>query len=136
MAFTPINYDDGKLVLIPFSTSETVVKGQTVVADTDGYYITGASSTEDIRYVAMQAVTTTADGQLVLCIETENVRFIADCDAAWAQTDVGTYADLADKSTLNPDASSNDQFYIEKGIGTAGTDTKVQGFFTRGVPNS
>lgn len=137
MAFTPLQYDESKLVELPFSNSETVVKFQAVIADSDGYYIAAASSTaEDIRYVAMQTVTTTADGQKVLCLETNNVRFEADCDAAWARTDVGTYADLATKSTINPDASSNDLFYIEDGIGTAGTDTKVVGYFTRGVPNS
>lgn len=133
--FKPLQYDSGKLIKLPFSTGETVVKGQTVVADSDGYYITGASSAEDIRYVAMEAVVTTADGQEVLCLETTGVRFEADTDANPAQTDVGTYCDLADKSTLNPDASTNDQFYIEKILGAV-ADKKVIGYFTRGVPNS
>lgn len=135
MAFVPINHTKDKEVLLPMSTGETVVKGQVTVADTDGYYITGASSAEDIRYVALEGATTTADGQRVLHVETEGVRFLADTDAAPAQTDVGTCCDLADKSTLNPDASTNAQFYIEQIVGAVG-DKKVKGFFTRGTINS
>ncbi len=135
MAFIPLNYEVGKLVNLPMSTGETVVVGQVSVADTDGYYITGASSTEDIRYVAMEAATTTYDGQRVLHIETSGVRFLAGTDAAPAQTDVGTYCDLADKSTLNPDAVSNEQFYIESAILPLSAK-KVTGYFSRGTPNT
>lgn len=135
MAFIPMNYEEGKVVDLPMSTGETVVVGQVSVADTDGYYITGVSSAEDIRYVALEAAVTTADGERVRHIETEGVRFLADTDAAPAQTDVGTWCDLADKSTLNPDATTNAQFYIESIVGAVG-DLKVTGYFTRGTPNS
>ena len=116
MAFIPLNYEEGRIVNLPMSTGETVVVGQVTVADTDGYYITGASSAEDIRYVALEAAVTTADGQRVRHIETEGVRF------------------LADKSTLNPDASTNAQFYLESAILPL-TAKKVTGYFTRGTPN-
>ena len=33
--FNPIQYDEGKTVILPFSTGETVVRGGAVVADTD-----------------------------------------------------------------------------------------------------
>lgn len=136
MAFTPKNFEEGRQVILKFSTGETVVKYGAVIADTDGYYIMAGSSTaEDIRYVALQTVTTTADGQEVLCYETTGARFIADTDANPARTDVGTYADLASVTTVNPDASSNDLFYIEDIVGAV-ADKKVVGFFTRGVPNS
>lgn len=135
MAFIPQNHSRGKEVLLPMSDAETVVKGQVTVADSDGYYITGASSAEDIRYVALETVTTTADGQRVLHVETEGVRFLADTDANPALTDVGTACDLADKSTLNPDASTNAQFYIET-VKLPLADKKVYGFFTRGTLNS
>src|SRR3990167_9175190 len=113
MAFVEQQKGEGRLVELPFSTGETVVKGGAVVADSDGYYIMASSSTaEDIRYVAMEAKTTTTDGESILCVETDGVRFIADTDANPARTDVGTYADLATVSTVNPDASSNDLFFI------------------------
>lgn len=137
MAFIPRFDTEGKTVLMPCANSQTIVKGNALVDNGSGYLGTASSSTATpVTHVAMQTVTTTADGQLVLCVRTLDGVFEADCDAAWAQTDVGTYADLAAKDTINPDASSNDLFYIEKGIGTAGTDTKVLGWFSHYTPNS
>lgn len=137
MAFKPIQYDEGNTVLLPFSTGETVVKGGAVVADSDGYYIMASSSTAtDIYYVALQAATTTADGDMILCLRVhEKVVFEVDTDANPARTDVGTLVDLATVSTVNPDASSNDLFYIEDIVGAV-ADKKVRGFFVDGVGNS
>lgn len=137
MAFKPLKYEEGKLVSIPAANSQTIVKGDALADNGSGLLAVATSATAvDVHYVAMQTVTTTATGQLVLCIETENVLFEADCDAAWSIVDRGTYADLATVSTVNPDASTNDLFYILKGIGTAETDATVHGYFTRGIPNS
>lgn len=137
MAFNPVQYDEGKTVQLPFSTGETVVRGGAVVADTDGYYIMAGSATAtDIYYVALETVTTTADGEMVLCIRAhDKVIFEVDTDADPARTDVGTLVDLASVSTLNPDASTNDLFYIEDVILPL-TDRKVRGFFVDGVGNS
>lgn len=137
MAFKPLNFEEGRLVQMPCATTQTIVKGDALVDNGSGYLGTAASSTAvDVHYVAMETVTTTADGQLVNCIETQNVLFEADCDDVWSIVDRGTYADLASKSTVNPDASTHDLFYILKGVGVAETDTKVLGFFTRAVLNS
>lgn len=137
MAFNPIQYDEGRTVELPFSTGETVVRGSAVVADTDGYYIMGASSTAtDVYYIALDTVTTTADGQMVLCLRVhDKVIFEVDTDADPARTDVGTLVDLASASTVNPDASTNDLFYIEDVVLPL-TDRKVRGFFVDGVGNS
>lgn len=137
MAFTPINFEEGDTVELPFSTGETVVKGGAVVADSDGYYIMASSSTAtDVHYVALQAKTTTADGEKILCLRTHRkVVFEVDTDANPARTDVGTVVDLATVSTVNPDASTNDLFYIEDIVGAV-ADNKVRGFFVDGVPNS
>lgn len=137
MAFNPIQYDEGKTVELPFSTGESVVRGGAVVADTDGYYIMAANTTAtDIYYVALETVSTTADGQMVLCLRVhDKVVFEADTDADPARTDVGTLVDLASVSTINPDASTNDLFYIEDIVGAV-TDRKVRGFFVDGVGNS
>lgn len=134
--FTPIRYDSGKLEKVQAATSQTIVKGDALVDNGSGYLAVATSSTAvDIEYVAMETVTTTANGQYVLCVRTDGVQFEADCDAAPAQTDVGTLADLASVSTINPDASSNDLFYIESIVGTVGTSTKVLGHFVE-VNNS
>ena len=138
MAFRPKFNTEGKTVLMPCATSQTIVKGDSLVDNGSGYLGTAAAGGGVTpTHVAMDTVTTTADGQMVLCIRTtDGGIFEADCDAAVAQTDVGTYADLASKSTIDPDASADDVFYIEKIIGTAGTSTVVQGWFAYGVPNS
>lgn len=137
MAFRPQNYEEGKLVAIPAANSQTIVKGDALADNGSGLLAVATSATAvDVHYVAMQTVTTTASGQRVLCIETHNILFDADTDAVWSIVDQGTYADLASVSTVNPDASTNDIFYILKGVGTAETDTKVLGYFTRGIPNT
>ena len=137
MAFLPLNYEEGKLVTIPTADSQTIVKGDALADNGSGFLAVATSATAvDVHYVAMQSVTTTVAGQLVLCIETENVLFDADTDLVWSIVDQGTYADLATVSTINPDASTNDLFYILKGVGVAETDKKVLGYFTRGIPNT
>jgi hypothetical protein len=137
MALIPENYESGKTVLMGVATGVTVNRGDMLVDNGSGY-LTEASvgGNVDVRYVAAETVTTTADGQLVLCWETNGVKFLADTDAAWSVTDVGTECDIATAATLDPDASDDDVFYIESGVGTAETDTQVRGYFTRGVPNS
>jgi len=137
MAFTPVLYESGKYVLVAAANSTTFTKGNAVVDDGNGL-ITNASAggNVDVRYVAMETITTTSAGQMVICCSTDGVTFEADCDAAWSTTDVGTEADLAAAGQVNPDASTDDIFYIERGIGTAETGTKVWGHFTRGVMNS
>jgi hypothetical protein len=137
MAFRPVNFERSRIVLMPCATTQTIVKGD-ALADNGSGLLAVATNTGavDIHYVANETVTTTANGQLVNCLETANVLFEADCDGVWSIVDQGTYADLASKSTVNPDASTDDLFYVLKGVGTAETDTKVLGFFTRAVPNS
>ena len=137
MAFKPIQFDSGKMVEKEFATGVTVVKGNAVVDNGSGYLTNASASTAvDVRYVAAEGLTTTANGDLVLCWMTDGVTFEADTDAAWSVTDVNTDVDLGTAGNLNPDASTHDLFHIERGVGTAETDTKVIGHFTRGVPNS
>src|SRR3990167_1812852 len=137
MAFRPVQYEEGKLVSMPCANSVTIAKGDCLVDNASGYLDVATSSTAvDVHYVAMQTVTTTSTGQLVLCLETENVLFEADVDTTWATADQGTYADLATVSTINPDASDNDLFYILKGVGVTAVGTKVLGYFTRGILNT
>ena len=140
MAFRPINYEDGKVELVAAATSQTIVKGDALADNGSGFLAVATSSTAvDVEYIAAKTITTTSNGELIPCIPTKGVRFNADCDAAPAQTDVGTVCDLASVSTLNPDASSNDLFYIEAidlSGGAVGTTTRVIGHFVEGTPNS
>lgn len=135
MSFRPVNFDQGKVVLLPAKASITFVKGNALVDDGSGYITNAGSGTAvDIQYIAAESVVSAStDGAtLISCIPTRGVRFNADCDAAPAQTDVGTLADLAAAGTVNPDASSNDLFFIESidlSGGAVGTSTKVFGYF-------
>lgn len=139
MAFEDTNYNKPP-VLVAAATGQTIVKGDALVDNGSGLLVPATSSTAvDIVFVAAETVTTTSNGQLVACIPTRGVRFRVGCDAAPAQTDVGTVADLASVSTINPDASSNDLFYIEAidlTAGAVGTSTFVYGHFVEGTPNS
>jgi hypothetical protein len=137
MAFIPRKYDEGKLVQLPAANSQTIVKGDALADNGSGYLAVATSATAvDIHYVAMQSVVTTATGQMILCIETENVLFDADCAAAWTQAQVGTYVDLSTVALLDTSAVTNQLFYVLKGIGVTAVGTKVMGYFTRGIPNT
>jgi len=129
MSFIPLEGYEGKFREVACATTQTIVKGDALADNGLGYLAVATSSTQNVPFIAWQTVTTTADGQKVLCLRTEDVIFLADCDAAWSQTDVGTLCDLAAKATVNPDISSHDVFEIIEGVGVADTDTQVKGKF-------
>ena len=139
MAFLPLNHEEGKLTLMPCVTSITITKGDALVDNGSGYLTSAEAGTAvEVRYVAAETVTTTFTGQQVSCYSTLSdtaIRFIADTDANPAQTDVGTEADLATVSTVNPDASTHDIFFIESVVLPL-TKKKVKGYFISSVPNS
>lgn len=132
--FKPIRYDAGKMKTLPLAVSQTVVKGD-ALEWASGYLQVGTTTSTDIRYVAMEDVTTGAAAHTTcLVIPVEGVEFEADCDAVVSIVDRGTYADLATKATINPDASSYDAFYIDDYIdGAAETSTKVIGHFVHAL---
>lgn len=111
------------------------MKGDALKDDGAGFItVCVAGDGVDVNYVAAETITSNAtDGVTLLkCFPTRGVKFNADCDAAPAQTDVGTYADLAAAGTVDPDASADDIFWIESidlSDGAVGTSTKVNGYF-------
>ena len=132
MAFIPVKYSDGQYTHLPAAASTAFIKGNAIVDNGSGYITNSAGTETRIRYVCAETVTTSsATGELVKVISTKNVLFEADTDANPAQTDVGTLADLATVSTINPDASTNDCFFVESIKGPV-TDNKVLGYFTEG----
>lgn len=137
MSFIPINYDSGKLIEKKLAGSVTESKGVALKDNGSGFLTpVAAGDGATPEYVLMESVSSTTEGDLAVCIPTRGgVRFEADTDAAPADTDANTYADLASKSTIDPDASVDDVFFIEK-IKGAAADKKVIGYFQHGVPNS
>lgn len=139
MAFRPYNPTSSYPILeVPADnggSSVTYTIGDAVTINADGQAAAATSSTAtDIIGVVTKTATISTDGNPIsIWVVHPGQLWEADTDAAWAQTDIGTFVDLASVSTINPDASTHDVFYLVKGVGTAGTDTKVIGFFTKDV---
>jgi hypothetical protein len=128
---TPIQFDSGKTIKLPLAISQTVVKGDALVW-ASGYIAVAASTTEDVFAIAMEDVTTDGSSHTeCLMLPVEGVRFEADCDAVVSIADRGTRCDLASKSTVNPDATTEKVFLIEEIVGEAEVSTKVIGRFGR-----
>ncbi len=136
MAARPLNWDEGKVLLVPCTNSTTLAKGE-MLSYTSGLLVAASGGQGgDVEFVSASAITTTSAGQLIPVWPTRGVLYEVDTDAAWSTVDQGTYCDLASSTTLDPDASSDDLFFIVKGIGTAETDTVVVGYFVHGAPNA
>ena len=120
---------------IALAISQTIVKG-TALQWNGGYLEIGTTGSTDIRFVAMQDVTTDGSSHTkILCVPVEGVRFEADCDAVASIADIGTYCQLATGATLNPDDSTVDCFLIDEIVGTAEVSTKVKGRFVHALGN-
>lgn len=129
--FKPLQYDSGKVGEIPLAVSQTIVKGDALVW-ASGYLAAAASTSEDVRYVALEDVTTSdAEHTTCLVVPTDGIRFEADCDGVVSITDRGTRCDLATKSTLNPDATTEGVFLIDEIVGAAESSKVVRGYFNR-----
>jgi len=135
MAFTPINYEEGTVIEMSAAT-EAFTKGEALTISSGNVTAASAGQGGEVFAVSMEAKTIATAGDPLKCIITRGVRFLADCDAAPAQTDVGTVCDLASATTLDPDASTDDLFYIEQIFGKVATSTKVIGYFMHENPNS
>lgn len=138
MAILPLNFEEGRLVKLPMGNggSSAAYAVGDMLKISSGYYVAAtAGQNTDVEAVCMEAGTVTTSGTLLLCVPTRGVKFVADTDANPARTDVGTYCDVASVSTLDPDASTDDLFYIEDIYGQL-ADKKVVGYFSLGVPNS
>lgn len=131
MACRPINWDEGKTILVPATNSTTFTKGGMCIYTSGLLDVAVGGGGVPIRAVVAETVTTTSSGQLVKVWPTEGVLFECDTDAVWSIVDQGTLCDIATVATLDPDASSDDIFFIIKGVGTAETDTKVIGYFSQ-----
>ena len=123
-------------MLVPATDATTFTKGNALTYTSGLIVNASAGQGTDVKLVAAETVLTTSSGQLVSVYPVQGVLFEADTDAAWSTVDQGTYADLAAAGTIDPDASSDDLFFIIKGVGTAETDTKVIGYFVSGAPNA
>lgn len=135
MAFRPINWDQGK-VLLRRSGAITIAKGDALVITSGLLALATSSTANDVMYVGAKGVTATSGDYVEVWPADPSILYEADTDDVVSTVDIGTFADLASVSTVNPDASSNDIFKIEDLIGVAETSKKVVGRFTRDVTAS
>jgi hypothetical protein len=132
--FKPVRYDEGRLTTKKLADSQTVVKGDTLKWSSGYLAVCGTGSYQDARFVAMESITSTTDKPDIVVIPTdEDIEFEADCSHVVSIVDRGTYADFATKATIDPDASTYNDFYIKEIVGAAETATKVLGHFTRTI---
>ena len=133
--FIPQRYDEGRLTSQPLAVSQTVVKGDGLKWSSGYLTVIETGSYQDCRYVALEDVTTDGSSHtLIKVIPTDSdIEFIADCNAAASIVDRGTYADIATKSTIDPDGSTYNDFYITDILGAVETATQVLGHFTHTI---
>lgn len=135
MAFTPTQFDSGRLVKKPV-TAATFAKGDCMKNSSGNLVKFGSDEQIPCEYVAMETVSVTPTaGDLHLFIRTRGVTFEADTNAEPVKsTDVNIYADISSASTVNESASDDDTFFIEDVVGAL-ADKKVRGFFNISPPN-
>lgn len=129
MAFLPkTGTEQDKFGRVKMAASTTIVAGQ-ALAYTSGYVRPATSSDTEVRYVAMDSLTSgSGSNPYIRVCRTEDVTFIADTANATAQTLCGTKIDLTDAVTLNDAATTNKVFFVED-LNGATTAKQVIGRF-------
>lgn len=134
MAFIPINHDEGQEVLLP-AVAATYTKGQALTVSGGNYTAAAGDQDGEVFAISMEGKVVGSSGDPLLVISTRGVKFLADCEDAPAQTDVGTFCDLASATTLDPDSSTDDLFFIESAILPL-SENQVIGYFMHENPNT
>lgn len=121
------------MMSIPLAVSQTITKGMALVW-ASGYLSIGTTTSTDVRFVAMEDVTTDGSSHTeILVLPVEGVEFEALCDDVVSIVDRGTYADLATGYSVNPDSSTYDVFYIDEIVGEAEVSKTVKGHFVHAL---
>ena len=132
--FTPLQYDSGKITTVKSGTaSSTTITKYDALDWSSGYLQRATSGTTEVRYIAMEDVTTGAGAhEDIQILPTFGVRFECDSTGNTSVAIRGTYVDLTDHDHLDLTASTTDVFYVEDYKG-ATTDKKVVGYFQHNI---
>jgi hypothetical protein len=121
------------MMTLPLAVSQTITKG-TALVWASGYLSIGTTTSTDVRFVAMEDVTTDGSSHTeILVLPVEGVEFEVGTDDVVSIVDRGTYADLATGATINPDLSTYDAFYISEYVGEAEVSKTVRGHFVHAL---
>ncbi len=132
MIFTPLQYDSGRIKKIKVGGSKTISKGDPLEIHTDGYAQRADENTAPVRWVALEAVSDTTEGDEILALPVMGVEFEAECatDTAQEQIDLVFALDSNRKveNTKSGSYTEGDVFVVTSLVG-ATTDEKVRGYF-------
>lgn len=134
MAFLPLNYDDGKTMLLP-CTNTAFTKGDAIKTTSGVGTPTTSGDNFDVWFVAAETKTIAASGDPLLVYTTEGVRFIVDTSNTPTQAQMMLAVDFSAAGTVDTSAVTDQVFFVERAILPL-SSKKVVGFFTKGVPNS
>ena len=104
MAFIESKHSSGKDREFLTASSTTIAKGDVLVFSSGYLTPATASNTTTVPYVVASEDVTTASGaheKILGLIVEPNMEFIADCDDATAQSQVGTAVKFKDKATVD-----------------------------------
>lgn len=133
MAFLPLNFEDGKTMLLP-CTNTAFTKGD-AIKTTSGVGTPAASGDNtDVWFVAAETKTIAASGDPLLVYSTSDVRFIVDSSNTPTQAQMMLAVDLSAAGTVDTSAVTDQVFFAEYAKLPL-SSKKIVGYFTRGVPN-
>jgi hypothetical protein len=130
MAFTPLQYDGGKIKELVAKEGETISKFDALQFDA-GLVKRAAAATVNVRFVSLQDVASAESGEKILALDVRGVEFEADCTNNTAQDQVGLANALTDHEEVdntNTEGAGEDTFVITQLVGVAG-DKKARGYF-------
>lgn len=134
MAFQPLNFEDGKTMLLP-CTNTAFVKGD-AIKTTSGVGTPAASGDNtDVWFVAAETKTIAVSGDPLLVYSTSDVRFIVDTSNTPTQAQAMLAVDLSAAGTIDSSAVTDQVFFVEY-FKLPLSSKKAVGYFTRGVPNT
>jgi len=128
--FIPLDHFEGMQEDLPATNATTFTKGA-LVKFSSGYLTNAAAADDEVEYLALESVLTTATGQLVKVLKiSDDTVFQAECGTTPVQAShVGNDYDLASASTIDLTAATDKVFHIDS-IVNAG-DKLVKGRFNR-----
>ena len=125
---TPLRYDSGKLTtLVDGTVSDTTITKFDLLEFASGYLQRTTSTGVNIRYMAMEDVTTASGAhEDILVLRLEGVECECDTNSTAAASMRGTLVDLTDHDTINEAASDTNAFEVTEFVSTS----KRRGYFT------
>jgi hypothetical protein len=132
MIFTPLQYDSGRVKKIKVGGSKTISKGDPLEIASDGYAQRATETTGTVRWVALEAASSTTEGDEILALPVMGIEFEAQTAAVTAQAQIDlVFALDASREVENTDSSGYteaDVFLVTSLVGVA-ADNKIRGYF-------